>query len=237
MPTYTHIFIDLDDTIWDFQQNSKETLTEIYNSTKLNKLFDNFDHFFTSYKIHNLHLWEAYGKGEISKTHLAHERFKRPLQDIGVEDNELITLINNSFIQQLPYKTKLKPFAKELLTLIRQKKYPITLISNGFEEVQYRKIENSQLQSYFDHIVLSEQVGALKPNPKIYQYALELNHCLPKNAIMIGDNYQADCIGANLAGIDAIYLNNYKEDIPSTSHILVIEELNQIPNVLKIGNK
>lgn len=233
MKAYKYIFIDLDDTIWDFQSNAKETLQEIYHTLHLSKHFGSFEDFFDRYKTHNLRLWEAYGKSEISKKELAQERFYAPLQEVGVADSTLAESLNSAFLQQLPFKTKLKPFARELLTWLKERHYPITLISNGFEEVQYQKINHSQLDSYFDHIVLSEQVGALKPDPTIYQYALKINQATPNEVLMIGDNYQADIIGANSVGIDAVFLSPNEQETDNTKQIFVIKHLNQILDIIQ----
>jgi putative hydrolase of the HAD superfamily len=111
------------------------------------------------------------------------------------------------YLKILPTKTALKPFAKELLDYLSSK-YPLTLISNGFREVQYKKIRSCQIENYFSFIVLSEDAKALKPDARIFEYALELNQAKPQETIMIGDSYIADILGAKNAGIDQVYVKN-----------------------------
>ena len=87
-------------------------------------------------------------------------------------------------------------------------RYPLTIVSNGFIEVQYRKVELSGLRDCFQHIVLSEEVGAQKPNPKIYEEALRLNGCQPEEVLMIGDSWTSDIQGAIHAGIDQLWVQS-----------------------------
>ena len=75
-------------------------------------------------------------------------------------------------------------------------------------EVQYKKLRSANLEHYFSHIVLSEAAGALKPDKRIFEYALELNNANAIETIMIGDSYAADIVGAKNAGIDQVYLTS-----------------------------
>ncbi|MFT3751772.1 MAG: HAD-IA family hydrolase [Paludibacter sp.] len=127
-----------------------------------------------------------------------------------------------------PATTELIPFAKELLDYLYQK-YPLTIVSNGFTEVQYKKIRSANLEHYFSHIVLSEEAKALKPDKGIFEYALKLNNATPGETIMIGDSYEADIIGAQNAGIDQVYFNPYPSPaddvLQCTFKIKSLEEL------------
>lgn len=201
---YKYIFIDLDDTIWDFHTNARLSLKDMFDQRKLAQYFTNFDEFFQIYAKRNIELWEQYGKGEITKEFLMSERFRYPLSKMGLDDVELAEEIGIQYLDILPTKTTLMPYAKELLDYLYPK-YPLTLISNGFVEVQYKKMRSSDIEKYFSHIVLSEAAKALKPDKKIFEYALSLNNANKTEAIMIGDSYEADIRGAQNAGIDQIY--------------------------------
>lgn len=203
---YKHIFIDLDDTLWDFHANAKESLHEVFDNKKLSEYFVDFEHFFKIYAKRNLELWELYGKGEISKDFLMIERFRHPLAKMGVNNDDLAEQIGIQFLDILPTKTILIPFAEELLEYLLPK-YSLTIISNGFIEVQYKKLRSANLEHYFTHVVLSEAAKALKPDKRIFEYALKLNGAKPTEALMIGDSYAADIVGAQNAGIDQIFLH------------------------------
>jgi len=227
---YKHVFIDLDDTLWDFHANAKLSLQEVYEYRKLNQYFDSFDQFFKIYAKRNLELWELYGKGVIRKEFLMVERFRHPLAFVGVDNDELAIQIGDQFLDILPTKTILIPFAKELLDYLYPK-YPLTIISNGFVEVQYKKLRSANLERYFTHVVLSEAAKALKPDKRIFEYALQLNNAIAAETIMIGDSYEADIRGAQNAGIDQIFFNptmNLSEkNKPSTFSVINLKNIIQ----------
>jgi len=228
---YKYIFIDLDDTIWDFHTNARLSLNDMFEQRKLAQYFTDFDEFFQIYAKRNIELWEQYGKGEITKEFLMSERFRYPLSKMGLDDVELAEEIGIQYLDILPTKTTLMPYAKELLDYLYPK-YPLTLISNGFVEVQYKKMRSSDIEKYFKHIVLSESAKALKPDKKIFEYALSLNNAEKSEAIMIGDSYEADIRGAQNAGIDQIYYPLHPENIlkeqTSTYSIRSLKELFEI---------
>lgn len=211
---YKFVFIDLDDTLWDFHANAKEVLREMYGEQGLNRYFEDFEEYYRIYTVRNLELWEQYGKGQVTKEFLNVERFRHPLMTKGVDDVELARRTGIQFLDKLPDKNELVPFAAELLNYLSEK-YLLSIVSNGFEEVQYRKLNNCGIGDFFRHIVLSEKAGALKPDRRIFDYALELNKAKPSEVIMIGDSYEADIRGAMNAGIDQIFFNLRNEVISS----------------------
>jgi len=201
---YKTVFIDLDDTLWDFHANAKSSLQEIYLERNLGKYFDSFEQYFNFYAKRNIELWEMYGKGTISKEALSLERFQHPLIQVGVDNAPLAKEIGQQYLDLLPTRTMLIPYAKELLDYLYPK-YPLTIVSNGFVEVQYKKLRSCHIDQYFTHVVLSEAANALKPDKRIFEYAMEQNNTTASATIMIGDSYEADIVGAQNAGMDQIY--------------------------------
>lgn len=228
---YKFVFLDLDDTLWDFHANARLSLQDMYVDRNLSQYFENFDEFFTIYAKRNIELWEMYGKGEITQEFLMSERFRYPLSRMGVDDKQLGEEIGIQYLEILPTKTTLIPYAKELLDYLYPK-YPLSIISNGFVEVQYKKLKSSKLEPYFAHIVLSESAKALKPDKKIFEYALQLNGAEAKDAIMIGDSYSADIVGAQNAGIDQIYLPLHK--IPNDQKLECTHLISSLEEVFSI---
>ena len=229
---YKCVFIDLDDTIWDFHTNARLSLQDMFEDRKLSRYFTDFEEFFEIYAKKNIELREAYGKGEITKDFLMAERFRYPLSKMGVDDLKLSEEIGIQYLDILPTKKALMPHAIELLDYLAPK-YPLTIISNGFVEVQYKKLRSTNIEHYFSHIVLSESAKALKPDKKIFEYALNLNNAKATDAIMLGDSYEADIKGAQNAGIDQIYyplkpLN--AENKPACTFI--IESLKEVMSIL-----
>jgi len=229
---YKTVFIDLDDTLWDFHANAKSSLQEIYEIKKLGQYFDSFEQYFTIYAKRNLELWEDYGKGTISKAELSLERFLHPLIQVGIDNSILANEIGEDYLDLLPTRTALIPFAMELLEYLYPK-YPLTIVSNGFVEVQYKKLHSCHIEQYFSHVVLSEAAQALKPDKRIFEYAMQLNNATAAETIMIGDSYEADIRGAQNAGIDQIYFNpNPKFDDRNNSATYQVRSLNEILDIL-----
>lgn len=228
---YKYVFLDLDDTIWDFHANARLSLQDMFEDRKLYKYFTDFNEFFDIYAKKNIELWEAYGKGEITKEFLMAERFRYPLAKMGVDDLKLAEAIGIQYLDILPTKTTLMPYAEELLDYLYPK-YPLTIISNGFVEVQYKKLKSTNIVRYFSHVVLSESAKALKPDKKIFEYALTLNNAKASEAIMLGDSYEADIKGAINANIDQIYYPLQpitEENRPQCTHII-----NSLKDVISI---
>mgnify|MGYP000704012210 CR=1 FL=1 len=229
---YKYVFLDLDDTIWDFHANARLSLQDMFEDRKLYKYFSDFNEFFNIYTKKNIELWEAYGKGEITKEFLMAERFRYPLAKMGVDDLGLAEAIGIQYLDILPTKTALMPYAKELLDYLHSK-YPLTIISNGFVEVQYKKLKSTNIEHYFSHIVLSESAKALKPDKKIFEYALKLNNAKASETIMLGDSYEADIKGAINADIDQIYFPLdpiIDENRPKCTYI--INSLKEVTSIL-----
>jgi putative hydrolase of the HAD superfamily len=226
--SYSCVFIDLDDTLWDFHANAKSSLQEIYEEKNLNQYFDSFDQYFSIYAKRNVELWEQYGKGTISKQELSLERFLHPLIQVGVNNSILAKQIGDEYLELLPTRTALIPFAKELLEYLYPK-YPLTIVSNGFIEVQYKKLHSCQIEHYFTHVVLSEAAKALKPDKRIFDFAMHLNNTSAPECIMIGDSYEADIIGGKNATIDQIYFDPKEKTLlgsfPATYHVKNLQEI------------
>ena len=230
--SYNCVFIDLDDTLWDFHTNARISLELMFQERNLFNYFESFDEFFRIYAKRNIELWEAYGKGEITQEFLKAERFRYPLAKMGVDDAQLAEEIGHQYLDILPLQKTLMPYALEILDYLKSKNYPLSLISNGFTEVQYKKINSSGIGDYFDHIVLSESAGALKPDPAIFRYALNLHQAKAEDTIMIGDSYEADIKGAIAASIDQVYypLNNQIKEHQTATYI--ISDLRALKQIL-----
>lgn len=229
---YKYVFIDLDDTIWDFHANAKSSLHEVFEEKKLNRHFEDFEYFFQIYAKRNLELWEMYGKGVISKEFLKIERFREPLMKMGVDNIKLAEQIGDRYLEILPSKTILVPYALEMLDYLFAK-YPLTIVSNGFIEVQHKKLQSCKLEHYFAHVVLSEAAKALKPDKQIFEYALKLNKATAAETIMIGDSFEADIRGAQNAGIDQIFIvHDKKKILADNNSTYTISKLEEVIGIL-----
>jgi putative hydrolase of the HAD superfamily len=222
-----HIFFDLDHTLWDFETNSDIAFKTIFEKHKVPVSLDKFLNYYRSI---NQEYWKLYREEKITKSDLRIGRLKDTFSKINIPVTEkLLEELSIDYIEVLPKNNELFDGAIEILDYLSPK-YKLHIITNGFNEVQYKKLENSGLSTYFDKIITSEDAGVKKPNPIIFNFALKKAAATSKESIMIGDNYEADVMGAINNGIDAIYFNVNKESVSHT--IKSINSLLQIKKYL-----
>lgn len=211
MKHYTDIFLDFDDTIYDTRSNADLALRELYEAYDLEGYFASFADFATPYWEANTALWSAYSHGEISRETLIVERFRRPLATARglIVTPDLCLRMSDTFLDLCACKSGLNPGARELLDYLHGR-YRLHVCSNGFHEVQMRKLQSSDTLRYFATIVLSEDAGANKPSPRFFDYALRLTGAQREHTVMIGDNYNTDITGADISGIDAIFFDRWE---------------------------
>ncbi|MDC6366564.1 MULTISPECIES: YjjG family noncanonical pyrimidine nucleotidase [Flavobacteriaceae] len=202
------IFFDLDHTLWDFEKNSALTFQKIISK---NQLDINVEDFLKVYTPINLEYWKLYRENQVSKSELRYQRLKRSFDAIGsMVSDEQINVLADEYIIYLSTFTNLISGAVEVLEYLNPK-YHLHIITNGFQEVQVKKLKGGNIHHYFNEIVDSETAGVKKPHPQIFEMALQLAKVNPKNALMVGDNLEADIIGAVSVGMNALHFNFHKE--------------------------
>lgn len=229
--TYKHLFFDLDHTLWDFETNSHETLMEVYHNHHLHeRLTPDFEAFFERYSYHNKKLWDRYHHGYIKQDELRWKRMWHALLDFKNGDEKLARQMSIEYLQILPTKKALFPYAKEIVEYLAGKKYILHMITNGFEDVQWGKLRNSGIVQYFDEVITSEKAMALKPHAEIFTFALRQTGASLEESIMIGDNLDADIGGAMRFGMDTVFVNHINEvtDIKPTYTVYHLKELEEI---------
>ena len=205
MKTYKHLFFDLDNTLWDFKANAREAFHGIFSRLGLLERMD-FDRFLNTYEKHNEYLWTEYRKGKMKKDHLRTERMILTFQEMGIDDPDLPQITGDLYIQEAPQKANLFPGVHETLKYLGER-YKMYILTNGFSEVQLRKINSSNLQTYFTKVFMAEMVGYQKPDRRFFEYAIKSVHAHKNECLMIGDDPEADIRGAYHAGIDQVYFN------------------------------
>jgi YjjG family noncanonical pyrimidine nucleotidase len=225
---YKHIFFDLDHTLWDFERNSSESLEEIFHKLTLDQYgIASLERFIACFLKINTSLWDEFDQGRLHHTYIRENRFKLVFQELGVDCPPNHDEIGELYLNTLPDKKHLLAGALDLLNYISDSGYQMHIITNGFNEIQARKIASSEIAHFFDHIVTFETASAKKPDPAIFEYALSAAKANKNESLMVGDNWVADIMGAKKVGLDTVYLNPTGlqfEDSP-TYDIRRLEEL------------
>lgn len=227
MSRYKSLFFDLDDTLWAFSQNAADTFRELYDKYRYGRFFRSFDHFFTLYTRRNLELWDEYGKGLVTKEQLNHARFRYPLEAVGAADDALVQAFADDFFAVIPTKRRLMPHARDVLEYLAPR-YDLYILSNGFKELQCLKMRSAGIDGFFRKVVLSDDIGVLKPRPAIFHFALSATQSLPEHSLMIGDSWESDVCGAREAGWHQVFYDvKGREDLPfrPTYHIADLRQL------------
>ena len=231
MDKYSTLFIDLDDTLFDFAGASREAFRETYELLGYSRFFASFDHWLGIYEPRNKELWQEYNAGKINKAQLNKIRYNYPLEVVGHPDEELGARFGVEALSRIPHKNMLLPGALELLEYLAPK-YEMYILSNGFMELQSQKMATTGLTKYFKRVILSEEVGVNKPAPAFFEYAFAVSGAQKDSTLMIGDAFDSDIIGAANVGIDQMFLNRKGEKNLPFRPTFEVSELREIRNCL-----
>ena len=226
MNKYRYLLFDLDHTLWDFNRNSKAALKELFLELNLREYFADFEQFMDEYHKINAALWDQYGRGRVSKSFVKYERFIRTLGNAGCGNDDLGRHMADEYVRISPCKTFLIDGAMEVLQALAGR-YKMYIITNGFVEVQYKKIKFSGLSPFFNRIFISEEIGYQKPEAGFFQFVFQNDGLKTAESLVIGDNLKTDIAGAKDYGIDTVFFNPdfAKDFIGATYQIHKLREL------------
>lgn len=207
MSNYRHLFFDLDHTLWDYDANAAAALTDLHEKHDINgKSGFSLDQLISAFFNVNNALWESFDLGLIGKEDIRKYRFPRIYELLGAGQNEIPINIEVEYVELCPTKKATMPKAHEVLTFLKNK-YELHLITNGFKEIQSKKLESSYLAPFFTEVITSETAGFRKPDPRIFELAMKRAGAIKEECLMIGDNLIADIGGAMKSGIDQVFFN------------------------------
>lgn len=206
MKKYKHLFFDIDRTLWDYETNAREALKEMYILRKLEQYKIDFEAFVKEFNRYNELLWSKFRKGGIKKETLRDRRFYLTLKKLGIKNNDLALQLSADYIEFSPNKTNLFPDVIDTLTYLKDR-YHLHVITNGFNEVQFKKLKNCGIEHFFEKIVTSDNADSQKPHMKIFAFALSSVNARKQESLMIGDDWNLDILGAKAYGFDQVYFN------------------------------
>jgi HAD superfamily hydrolase (TIGR01509 family) len=204
MHPYQVLFFDLDHTLIDTRRQYDLGLAKAIEELYQGKVPETFiERFF----YHHERLWELYDKREITMHQLRRQRFLRAWQDFGItKSEEEADLFQETYNRTFEDTLFAYPGTIDMLETL-SKRYRMGIVTNGSPDLQWRKMEITGLTRFFTEsvVIISERVGLAKPHPSVYQAACDALQVRPKDAVMIGDNYRVDVLGARAFGMDAIW--------------------------------
>jgi putative hydrolase of the HAD superfamily len=205
MPKYKHIFFDLDRTLWDYERNARETIRILLEKNDKLKTID-IPSFFKVFDKYNEEGWSEYLEGKIKKEDLRIDRFSKTLKYFLVNDLDIAAGMAKEFILLCPRMPYLAEGSKQVLEYLSGK-YQLHILTNGFSDIQFKKLRFSGIEKYFDKVITSDAAGSCKPNKEIFHYALSSLHASKESSLIIGDDYKTDIEGAMNFGIDQVWIN------------------------------
>ena len=221
------VFFDLDHTLWDFDKNSMLAFKRVFDRFQVEVEFDSF---MKVYEPINLEYWKKFREERVTKEALRRGRLMDSFDKFNIKyPVHIIDDLADAYIEELPLDNHLFDGALNILDYLTGK-YQLHIITNGFEEVQYKKLRNSNIYHYFSTITTSEEVGLKKPNPLVFLKALEKANTNPEQSVMIGDSFEADILGAKNIGMDSIFYNYRNENV--SSDFIIINNLSEIKSHL-----
>jgi putative hydrolase of the HAD superfamily len=223
-----HVFFDLDKTLWDFDENSRQALIELYELNTLKQFgVHDFEKFYSHYSVINDDCWEQYRNNQMTKSYLRHQRFYLTLLRFGIDSRSLAKKIGVEYVEISPTKNKLIEGTTEILNYLSDK-YALYIITNGFQEVQHLKLKNTGIDHFFKDVITSERVGRRKPDPQIFDFAIRKSGGTVEESVMIGDDFYIDVKGAADVGIKSIWFNPHQKKVEESEKMITIQLLDEI---------
>lgn len=227
------VFVDIDDTLWWFTENSKLALRHTFDAFDISSVCT-YERFKEVYLKKNLELWNLYHHGLIDKDFLVNERFRFTLKECGYKGDveKMCHLLDEEYLRFLALQPTTIPGARQLLEYLVEKGYDVNTLSNGFQGTQQQKLISGGLSDLIHRNVLSDDCGITKPQRGIFDYALEQCGAEAATTVMIGDNPDADIKGAHDAGWRTIYFNIRGLDPIEDTADAVVTSLDEVQQIL-----
>lgn len=229
--SYKFIYFDLDDTLLDHKSAEKAALSDVHDSFDI---FENTDlkQLTDVYHEVNSEQWLKYSRGEVTRQQLQRNRFEQTLLQLDLDESRYEE-IGTFYMQCYQNHWQWIAGAEMAYRKVREH-FPVGILTNGFAETQQKKFEKFGFNDSANHIVVSEEVGALKPDPRVFEYATKLAGVQPRDILYVGDSYASDVKGGRAFGWNiAWYTTNGAEDQHQQADF-VFSNFNDLTDLLKV---
>lgn len=197
MTTPSYIFFDLDNTLLDHSSAEAAAQQETYKTFSLLKGVT-FDEWISTYRTINSKLWGLYQQGKVNRDELQRRRFEESMTTLGL-NGEKWEQIGAAYMELYREHWNWIDGAEEALAQISER-FPSGIITNGFRETQMLKFEKMQLNRYCRDFLISEDVGVMKPHPKVFDRGTDMAGVDRSAILYVGDSFSSDIIGGRSAG-------------------------------------
>lgn len=230
-PLPEFIYFDLDDTLLDHQAAQQAALTDVLEHFSL---FDGTDRatFIEMYGQVNKKQWMRYSQGDITKEQLQFNRFDQTMHALELPAADSRT-IGNYYLSCYRNHWKWLDGAQGTFEAIRGR-YPVGILTNGFIETQQKKFDQFGFCQSADHLVISEEAGALKPDPAIFEHATKLTGMAAKDIFYVGDSYHSDVVGGSNFGWQVGWLTSNGVSEQRNKATFVFNEFKELCNLLEV---
>ncbi|MEA1883529.1 MAG: YjjG family noncanonical pyrimidine nucleotidase [Thermotogota bacterium] len=199
---YKLVLIDADNTLFDYNKAEAYALENSLKDFGFNR---DFNQIRQDYNEINKELWQLLEKGGITKDELSKKRFRQLFEKYGLDIPPKD--FSQKYLAYLRQSNFLMKDAQELIQYLYEN-YTVIIVTNGIKNVQFSRLEKSNIKDYNHGVVVSEDIGVSKPNPDFFVHAFKLaNHKDKKSAIIIGDSLSSDIKGGINFGIDTCWFN------------------------------
>ncbi len=227
MRKYTWLFFDLDNTLLDFSSASKKAFFHIFNERSI----ELDDRHYAIYSEINHKMWVELERGKIGFEDLRTGRWQLFMDEIMITEDSVE--INNAYFEHIANHPIFIDGAQELIRHV-EGKYNLAMITNGLPEVQYPRIKLTELDKYFDPIIISKEIGYSKPDRAFFEYATrKTGNPMNEDVLVIGDSLTSDIRGGINYGYDTCWYNPTKQENQTEYHATYeIDDVRQLISIL-----
>ncbi|NGP89993.1 HAD family hydrolase [Fodinibius halophilus] len=231
--SYQYIYFDLDDTLLNHKAAEQAGLQDVHSNFALfeevtpSELID-------EYHEVNSEQWGLYSRGEVNRSELQRNRFEKTLQNLQL-DVARYEEVGNYYMQCYRNHWQWVDGAKEVYLKIAEH-YPVGILTNGFAETQRLKFEEFGLYESANHTVISEDVGVLKPDPKVFDHATQEAGVAKDDILYVGDSFSSDIEGGSQYGWNTAWFTTNGEPEKHAKADFAFKEFEQLEQLLELSN-